>query len=183
MYAPLVLQPPHLQGEELCIGDFRDHPHQFFLYKLVRSDGTVVELFPLLCVAESCVIACHRRANRSPGNAGAPGYRNDLATGAASTGDTQQESAQSGSGWISAAASVDSKDKSNFSTPFQQGFGGIANNQTYVIGSPDANVSASPVTGPPTTTGAGVVGPSAMTSPLMIALLVLAGVVAAKFLK
>jgi hypothetical protein len=123
-------------------------------------------------------------ANRSPGKAGAPGYRNDLATGAASTGDTQQASAQSGSGWISAAASVDSTDKSNFSTPFTQGFGGIANNQTYVIGSPDANVSASPVTGPPTTTGAGVVGGApSLSSPLMIAVLVVAVIVAAKFLR
>ncbi len=84
----------------------------------------------------------------SPGKAGGPGYNNDQTTGT-TQGDSQQASASSGSGWISAAASSDSTDKSNFSTPFTQGFGGITNNQ--IISSPGATNSAStqPITAPP----------------------------------
>jgi hypothetical protein len=120
------------------------------------------------------------------GKAGGAGYRNDLATGANSTGDTQQASASSGSGWISAAASVDSTDKSNFSTPFQQGFGGIANNQTYVIDSSGADVSTtpgySPITAPPTASAAPVLGGGGSNSTVTMVLIAVAVLVAAKFL-
>lgn len=83
----------------------------------------------------------------SPGKSGGPGYNNDQSTGT-TQGDSQQASASSGSAWISAAASTDTTDKSNFSTPFTQGFGGITNNQ--IIGSPGATNSAStsPISGP-----------------------------------
>jgi hypothetical protein len=85
----------------------------------------------------------------SPGKAGGAGYSNDLSSGETVGGDKQQASAQSGSGWISAAASSDTTDKSNFSTPFTQGFGGITNNQ--IIQSPGAtnNASTQPITAPP----------------------------------
>ena len=89
----------------------------------------------------------------SPGKAGGAGYNNDSTVSTsgsgASTGDVQNPSASSGSGWISAAASTSTSDKSNFSTPFTQGFGGITNNQ--IIGSPGAtnNAATQPITGPP----------------------------------
>jgi len=85
----------------------------------------------------------------SPGKSGGAGYSNDLSSGQSVGGDKQQSSAQSGSGWISAAASSDTTDKSNFSTPFTQGFGGITNNQ--IISSPGASNSAvtQPITAPP----------------------------------
>lgn len=85
----------------------------------------------------------------SPGKTGGAGYSNDLSSGQSVGGDKQQSSAQSGSGWISAAASSDTTDKSNFSTPFTQGFGGITNNQ--IISSPGAtnNASTQPITAPP----------------------------------
>lgn len=83
----------------------------------------------------------------SPGKAGGAGYNSDKVSG--NQGDNTQLSASSGSGWISAAASMSSTDKSAFSTPFTQGFGGITNNQ--IIGSPGASNSAStsPITAPP----------------------------------
>jgi hypothetical protein len=86
----------------------------------------------------------------SPGKAGGAGYTNDQVTGGAQqSGDNQQLSASSGSGWISAAASMSSTDKSAFSTPFTQGFGGITNNQ--IIESPGAtnNAATNPITAPP----------------------------------
>lgn len=85
----------------------------------------------------------------SPGKSGGAGYSNDASTGQSVGGDKQQSSAQSGSGWISAAASSDTTDKSNFSTPFTQGFGGISNNQ--IINSPGAtnNATTQPITAPP----------------------------------
>lgn len=84
----------------------------------------------------------------SPGKSGGTGFNDDTSTGGTG-GDKQQSSASSGSGWISAAASSDSTDKSNFSTPFTQGFGGITNNQ--IIQSPGAtnNASTQPITAPP----------------------------------
>jgi hypothetical protein len=90
----------------------------------------------------------------SPGKAGGAGYNNDSTVSTsgsgASTGDVQNPSASSGSGWISAAASTSTSDKSNFSTPFTQGFGGITNNQ--IIQSPGAtnNASTNPISAPPT---------------------------------
>ncbi|SRR5258708_7333172 len=84
----------------------------------------------------------------SPGKAGGAGYNSDKVSG--TQGDNTQLSASSGSGWISAAASMSSTDKSAFSTPFTQGFGGITNNQ--IIDSPGAtnNAATSPINGPPT---------------------------------
>ncbi len=89
----------------------------------------------------------------SPGKAGGAGYNNDSTVSTsgsgASTGDVQNPSASSGSGWISAAASTSTSDKSQFTTPFTQNFGGITNNQ--IIASPGATNAAAtqPITGPP----------------------------------
>jgi len=103
----------------------------------------------------------------SPGKAGGAGYNSDTSTGQ-TYGDKQQSSASSGSGWISAAASTDTTDKSNFSTPFTQGFGGITNNQ--IIQSPGAtnNASTQPITAPPV--GIAVPGGLFSLDPLMLAL-------------
>ncbi len=86
----------------------------------------------------------------SPGKSGGAGYSSDQTTGGyAQQGDTQSLSASSGSGWISAAASMSTTDKSTFTTPFTQNFGGITNNQ--IIASPGAVNAAQtqPVTAPP----------------------------------
>lgn len=124
-----------------------------------------------------------RGGTGSPGKAGGAGYTNDISYGGGGQGsDVQQPSASSGSGWISAAASTASTDKSSFSTPFQQGFGGIANFQ--VIGSPGAvGASQVPVTGPPTLTATPYSGSSAAgsSSVAVIALMVLLAIAAAKF--
>jgi hypothetical protein len=111
----------------------------------------------------------------SPGKAGGGGYSSDQVTGGAQqTGDTQSLSASSGSGWISAAASASSTDKSNFSTPFTQGFGGITNNQ--IIESPGAvnNAATQPITGPPITGGPSAPGSLFGLDPVAL-LLVAAG--------
>ena len=125
----------------------------------------------------------------SPGKAGGAGYNSDTGyyAGPSQQGDTQQASAQSGSGWISAAASTDSTDKSNFSTPFQQGFGGIANYN--VTDSPGAGVSsAAPITGPPNLGALPVLsgqlsGPGGGLNIGTLLLLVAIAVIAVKFVR
>ena len=84
----------------------------------------------------------------SPGKAGGAGYNSDTVAGG-TQGDNTQLSASSGSGWISAAASMSSTDKSSFGTGFTQNFGGITNNQ--IISSPGAtnNAATQPITAPP----------------------------------
>lgn len=122
----------------------------------------------------------------SPGRSGGAGYSSDLPQSSAfapqrSNGDSQQLSAQSGSGgFVSAAASMSSTDKSSFATPFNQGFGGIANFQ--VIGSPGAvGATQAPVTGPPTVTGAPVLNSGGSSSELMMVVIILVAIAAAKF--
>ena len=119
----------------------------------------------------------------SPGKAGGAGYNSDTSTGG-TAGDKQQSSASSGSGWISAAASSDSTDKSNFSTPFTQGFGGITNNQ--IIQSPGAtnNASTQPITAPPVTSIAapgGLLGGGLDVQTIIVLLAV--AIIAAKLIK
>jgi hypothetical protein len=109
----------------------------------------------------------------SPGKSGAAGYSNDQTTGGTrQTGDAESQSAQSGSGWISAAATSSETDKSNFSTPFTQGFGGITNNQ--IIQSPGAtnNAATQPITAPPVSTqiGGSLLGGLDPTTLLVLAL-------------
>ena len=40
----LILQPSHLQREELSFGDLGDHPGQFVLHELMRRDRLSAEL-------------------------------------------------------------------------------------------------------------------------------------------
>jgi hypothetical protein len=121
----------------------------------------------------------------SPGKSGGAGYSNDTPTsyftsGSGASGDqtSQSPSASSGSGWISAAASTASTDKSQFITPFQQSFGGITNNQ--IIASPGAVGANAPIgpSGGASPFGGGSSSPSAV----VLILLVLAGLVAGKVL-
>src|SRR5690606_37421103 len=51
--------------QKLCLGDLGDHFGEFLLLQLERSDR-LAKLLALLAVPESCVVAIHRRANRSP---------------------------------------------------------------------------------------------------------------------
>ena len=69
IHAPLVLQAAHLQREQLCLGDFGDHPHQFVLHQLMGSDGLVLELLALFRVLQRGVVARHGRADRAPADA------------------------------------------------------------------------------------------------------------------
>lgn len=108
----------------------------------------------------------------SPGKSGGAGYSNDQTVGGSGSGDRESQSAQSGSGWISAAATSSETDKSNFSTPFTQGFGGITNNQ--IIQSPGAtnNAATQPITAPPVSTALGGLGGGLdVTTLVVIALL------------
>lgn len=109
----------------------------------------------------------------SPGRGGGAGYSNDQTTGGTrQTGDAESQSAQSGSGWISAAATSSETDKSNFSTPFTQGFGGITNNQ--IIQSPGAtnNAATQPITAPPISNAFGGLGGLDPTTLIVLGLLV-----------
>lgn len=63
------------------------------------------------------------------GKAGGAGFASDTVGSQGSNSDTQSSAAQSGSGWISGAVSMSTTDKSIFSTPFDQSYGGIQNNQ------------------------------------------------------
>src|SRR5215470_20177640 len=69
MRASLVLQAPDLQREELRLCDFRNHPDELLLDKLVRSDRFVVELLSLLGVAERGLVASHGRPDSAPTDA------------------------------------------------------------------------------------------------------------------
>src|SRR3984957_789468 len=64
-----IFQPANLQHEQLRLGNFADHPGELVLYQLVRGDGLVAPLFAQQCILQRAVIACHRRAQRTPRNA------------------------------------------------------------------------------------------------------------------
>jgi len=78
-------------------------------------------------------------------------------------------------GWVSASLGLSSSDKSAFTTPFSQQFGGITNNQ--VINSPGATGATTtspiaPITGAPPDTAAALGG----ASPISLMLAIFAGV-------
>lgn len=102
-----------------------------------------------------------RGGTGSPGKSGGAGYSNDSIAGAAAAyyggygsgtpgtasgsnsvsgagtqTDSPTQTQSSGSGFVSAAVGTTSTDKSFFSTPFEQSFGGIANYQ--IIDSPNS---------------------------------------------
>jgi hypothetical protein len=113
------------------------------------------------------------------GGAGGSGQQyNPTTTGTGSTGDAVQGgNASSGSGWISAAVSATSSDKSQFTTPFSQQFGGITNNQ--VINSPGATgaVTTSPIAPITSPQGGGTAGDiSGAANPLVLIAIIFAGV-------
>ena len=62
----LVLEPPHLQRQQLPLADLGQHPDQFLLHKLMRGDGLVGELLALLRVVERGFVAFHRRPEAAP---------------------------------------------------------------------------------------------------------------------
>src|SRR5580700_9968109 len=72
MHAPRILQPPHLQRQKLRLGDFRNHPHQFFLHQLMRSNRFVVELLALLRVIQCRIVTSH-----GPSDPATPGSKFD----------------------------------------------------------------------------------------------------------
>ena len=64
-----VFQAPALQGEQLRLGDFRDHPGQFFLHHLMAGERPVVELLAQYDVGAGGFVAIHRRADHAPADA------------------------------------------------------------------------------------------------------------------
>jgi len=64
-----VFHPSGVEGEQLSLGDFADHPDEFFLDHLVAGDGFVAELLAHLGVLERGVVAGHRCADGSPADA------------------------------------------------------------------------------------------------------------------
>src|SRR5216684_7112855 len=64
-----VFQAADMQREQLSLDDFGDHPREFFLDELVRSDGLVGELLARLGVLQGGVVAGHGRAEGAPADA------------------------------------------------------------------------------------------------------------------
>ena len=96
--------------------------------------------------------------------------------------NTQGGNAQSGSdSWISAAVSQTSSDKSTFTTPFSQQFGGITNNQIInsagAVGATTTSPIA-PITSDPSATGGGYAGDGSIAgaSPVALVLAIFAGI-------
>lgn len=104
-------------------------------------------------------------------------------TGGSSGGsdNTQGGNAQSGSNsWISGAVSQTSSDKSQFTTPFSQQFGGITNNQIIDSAGATGAVTTSPIapiTADPSAAGGGYAGPLGVGSnnPVGLVLAIFAG--------
>lgn len=65
----LVFEPACVDGEELGLGDFGDHPGEFFLYELVGGDGAVVELFAVDGVLAGGFVAVHGGSEDAPADA------------------------------------------------------------------------------------------------------------------
>jgi hypothetical protein len=115
---------------------------------------------------------------------GGGGSAQQYATQSGGSDNTSGGQATSGSGWISAAVSQTSSDKSQFTTPFSQQFGGITNNQIvdspYATGATNASPIA-PITGTSDPTGAtaGIGG----INPITLLLVVFAGVAAILYVR
>ncbi len=115
--------------------------------------------------------------SKSQGKAGGSGGSAQQYQGSGSTGDAVQGgNASSGSGWISAAVSATSSDKSQFTTPFSQQFGGISNNQ--VINSPGATgaTTTSPIAPITGTSGSGDGGGGGAGNPLLLIAVIFVGI-------
>lgn len=112
----------------------------------------------------------------------APAPQSSSSGGGSSGGsdNTQGGNAQSGSNsWISAAVSQTSSDKSTFTTPFSQQFGGITNNQIIDSAGATGAVTTSPIapiTSDPSATGGGYAGGGDISSnPVGLVLAIFAG--------
>ena len=65
----LVFQSPDLQGQQLRLGDLRDHVRELLLHQLVRSDGPPVELLAQDGISARRLVAIHGRADHAPADA------------------------------------------------------------------------------------------------------------------
>lgn len=104
----------------------------------------------------------------------APTQQSNSSGGGGSDNTQGGNASTSGSSWISGAVSQTSSDKSQFTTPFSQQFGGITNNQ--VINSPGATGATTvspiaPITGVPDSSGGG----SSLGNPIILILAIFAG--------
>jgi hypothetical protein len=114
-------------------------------------------------------------------SAPAPQQQSGTGQGGGGSDNTQGGNAQSGSNsWISAAVSQTSSDKSQFTTPFSQQFGGITNNQIIDSAGATGAVTTSPIapiTSDPSATGGGygAGGTIAGFSPVALVLAIFAG--------
>lgn len=116
------------------------------------------------------------------GSAQYPAPQTSSSGGGSSGGsdNTQGGNAQSGSdSWISAAVSQTSSDKSTFTTPFSQQFGGITNNQIINSAGATGAVTTSPIapiTADPSAAGGGYGGvEGGGFSPVTLVLAIFAG--------
>jgi hypothetical protein len=114
----------------------------------------------------------------------APAPQTQTSSGGGSSGgsdNTQGGNAQSGSdSWISAAVSQTSSDKSAFTTPFSQQFGGITNNQIIDSAGATGAVTTSPIapiTSDPSAAGGGYAsgGDIISSNPVALVLAIFAG--------
>src|SRR5258708_27046902 len=64
-----IFQAADMQGQELPLHDFRDHPGELFLYELMRGDGLVGKLLARFGVLKRSVVAGHVVAQRAPSDA------------------------------------------------------------------------------------------------------------------
>jgi hypothetical protein len=128
------------------------------------------------------------QGSKSQGKSGGSGgssqqYPVQQSSGGGSSGgsdNTQGGNASSGgSSWISGASSQTSSDKSIFTTPFSQQFGGITNNQIIDSAGASGAVTTSPIapiTSDPTATGGGYgFGGGVTGSPIGLVLAIFAG--------
>jgi len=66
---PSIFEFRHVKGEELALGDFRDHPGKFFLDELMTGYRLIMELFASECVGTCSFVAVHSSADHAPTDA------------------------------------------------------------------------------------------------------------------
>ncbi len=132
------------------------------------------------------------QGTKSQGKSGGAGgsaqqYTTSAPSSSGGSDNTQGGNAQSGANsWISAAVSQTSSDKSTFTTPFSQQFGGITNNQ--IIASPGATGAVTtspiaPITSDPSAVGGGYGGGGFAGSPIGLVLAIFAGLALLAYFK
>ena len=68
LHRPLVLHLRELPGEELTLGDLRDHPGEALLNELVRRDRPVAPLLARFRVVQGGLVGGHGAAEGAPGD-------------------------------------------------------------------------------------------------------------------